>query len=161
MKKATPVKKLMVSALVILYDIVSLFWCYVSLISVVYDSSFISVGNSMEIIGGADTPTLMFVTGNVLRCVLAVLFILLSVGSAVLSTVSLCKKPTNRKIRILLCLLPALALMIFVLIPAQSYVVALYLVVRKIPFLKYAPIGYVIVSAVMIVVNVLSSHKSY
>ena len=63
MKKIVLVKKLGLSALVILYDVVSLLWCYIISSNFVYNLSEIQRrGPSITIIGGADLPTWSFKT---------------------------------------------------------------------------------------------------
>ena len=73
--------------------------------------------------------------------------------------VSIFKKQTNRKLNILLCIFLVLSLIVFIFIPTQAYAVSLYVLVRKLSFLKYLPILYVIVSLLAIIANALISKK--
>lgn len=66
MNKISLVKKWIFSILVILYAIISLFWCYIILSNFVYNLTEIQVREpSIEIIGGADLPTWSFIMGGV------------------------------------------------------------------------------------------------
>lgn len=156
MKKIVLVKKLGLSALVILYDVVSLFWCYIISSNFVYNLTEIQQrGPSITIIGGADLPTWSFIMGGILGCACSVLFVLLSLTTVFLFTISILKKQTNRKLNILLCIFLALTLIIYMLIPAQTYNIALYSLASKIPLLKYSQIFYIIISVVNIIFLIL------
>lgn len=160
MKKIVLVKKLVLSALVILYDVVSLFWCYIISSNFVYNLTEIQQrGPSITIIGGADLPTWSFIMGGILGCACSVLFVLLSLTTVFLFTISILKKQTNRKLNILLCIFLVLTLIIYMLIPAQTYVVSLYALVRKLSFLKYIQFIYIIISLIIIVTNILFAIK--
>ena len=160
MNKSNLVKKSILSALVILYDIVSLFWCYIITSNFVYNLSEIQRrGPSITIIGGADLPTWSFIMGGILGCACSVLFVLLSLTTVFLFTISIFKKQTNRKFNILLCIFSALTLIIYMLIPAQTYVVSLYTLVRKLSFFKYIQFIYIIISLIIIVTNILFTIK--
>ena len=157
MKKVELVKKLILSALVILYDVLSLFWCYIITSNFVYNLSLIQKrGTSIGIIGGADVPTLIYKMGNVIVGVFSILFVLLSITTVVLLTVSIIQKQTNRKFKILLCIFLTFTLIIYMLIPAQTYAVTLYALVRK---LKYIQFIYIIISLIIIVTNILVAIK--
>lgn len=156
MDKSNLIKKFVLYVLVIIYDVVSLLWCYIISSNFVYNLTEIQRrGPSITIIGGADLPTWSFIMGGILGCACSVLFVLLSLATVFLFTVSIFKKQINRKFKTLLCVFSALTLVIYTLIPAQTYAVSLYVLVRKLSFLKYLPILYVIVSLLAIVANAL------
>ena len=160
MNKFNLVKKSILSALVILYDIVSLFWCYIISSNFVYNLTKIQIKElGIEIIGGADLPTWSFIMGGVFGIAFSVLFVGLSVATTFLFTVSIFKKQTNRKFNILLCVFSAITLIIYMLIPAQTYVVSLYALVRKVSFLRYIQFIYIILSLMLIVSNILFAIK--
>ena len=160
MNKFNLVKKSILSALVILYDIVSLFWCYIISSNFVYNLTKIQIKElGIEIIGGADLPTWSFIMGGVFGIAFSVLFVGLSVATTFLFTVSIFKKQTNRKFNILLCVFSAITLIIYMLIPTQTYVVSLYALVRKVSFLRYIQFIYIILSLMIIVTNILFSIK--
>ncbi len=160
MNKFNLVKKSILSALVILYDIVSLFWCYIISSNFVYNLTKIQIKElGIEIIGGADLPTWSFIMGGVFGIAFSVLFVGLSVATTFLFTVSIFKKQTNRKFNILLCVFSAITLIIYMLIPAQTYVVSIYALVRKVSFLRYIQFIYIILSLMIIVTNILFAIK--
>ena len=160
MNKFNLVKKSILSALVILYDIVLLFWCYIISSNFVYNLTKIQIKElGIEIIGGADLPTWSFIMGGVFGIAFSVLFVGLSVATTFLFTVSIFKKQTNRKFNILLCVFSAITLIIYMLIPAQTYVVSLYALVRKVSFLRYIQFIYIILSLMIIVTNILFAIK--
>lgn len=160
MNKFNLVKKSILSALVILYDIVSLFWCYIISSNFVYNLTKIQIKElGIEIIGGADLPTWSFIMGGVFGIAFSVLFVGLSVATTFLFTVSIFKKQTNRKFNILLCVFSAITLIIYMLIPTQTYVVSLYALVRKVSFLRYIQFIYIILSLMIIVTNILFAIK--
>ncbi len=153
-------KKFILSALVTLYDIVSLFWCYILVKSLIFELSTVAIGmNGIEVIGGADIPTLIYKIGNVIGVVFPMLFVLLSITTVVLLTVSIIQKQTNRKFYISLCIFSTFTLIIYKLIPAQTYAVSHYILVRKLSFLKYIQFIYIIISLIIIVTNILFAIK--
>ena len=160
MNKFNLVKKSILSALVILYDILSLFWCYIITSNIVYNLTEIQIKEpSIGIIGGAGLPTWSFIMGGVFGIAFSVLFVVLSVATTFLFTASILKKQTNRKFKILLCVFSAITLIIYMLIPAQTYVVFLYALVRMVPLLKYIQFIYIILSLIIIVKNILFAIK--
>ncbi len=156
------IKRLILSAVVIFYAIVSLLLCYVFLSDLAYAFSFVSITeNGMEIIRGIDAISLLIITRNVLQYILFILFVLLSIATVFLLTVSMFKKRTSRKLSILLCVFPMLSLLVFIVIPTQIYVVSLYVLIRQLPFIKllleYIHIFYIVLSFVIIEKNILFS----
>ena len=97
--------------------------------------------------------------GGVFGIAFSVLFVGLSVATTFLFTVSIFKKQTNRKFNILLCVFSAITLIIYMLIPTQTYVVSLYALVRKVSFLRYIQFIYIILSLMIIVTNILFAIK--
>ena len=97
--------------------------------------------------------------GGILGCACSVLFVLLSLTTVFLFTISILKKQTNRKLNILLCIFLVLTLIIYMLILAHTYVVSLYALVRKLSFLKYIQFIYIIISLIIIVTNILFAIK--
>ncbi len=144
--------------LVFIYDIVSLFWCYILVKSLIFELSTVAIGmNGIEVIGGADIPTLIYKMGNVIGVVFPILFVLLSITTVVLFTLSIFKKQTNRKFNILLCIFLVLSLIVFMMIPAQTYAISLYLLARKLSFIRYIGVFYIVLSIAIIVINILFS----
>lgn len=155
------IKKFVLYAFVIIYDVVSLLWCYIISSNFVYNLTEIQLRDpSITIIGGADLPTWSFIMGGILGCACSVLFVLLSLATVFLFTVSIIQKQNNRKFYILLCTFSALTLIVFMLIPARTYAVSLYALVRKLSFLKYIQFFYIIISLIIIVTNILVAIKS-
>ena len=163
MKKVELVKKLISFGLVILYDVVSLLFCYVLLNELFYTFSVASSNeNGMTIIGGAGIPTLMFIVAKGLRFVFPIIFIvfiLLSITTVILLTVLSFKEQINQKLHILLCLFSALSLILFILIPIQMYVIPWYVLFKKLSFFKYLPTLYIVLSVVINVKCVLFAVK--
>ena len=152
--------KRIISIISMLYGIVSLFWCYILIKSLIFELSTVAIGmNGIEVIGGADIPTLIYKIGNVIGVVFPMLFVLLSITTVVLLTVSIIQKQNNRKLNVLLCVFLTLTLIIYMLIPAQTYAVSLYALVRKLSFLKYIQFIYIIISLIIIVTNILFAIK--
>lgn len=158
MNKLNSFKKFIVSALVILYDVVSLIWCYIIFSNLVYNFSLVSINeNSIGIIGGADAPTTLFLLGKFLGVGFSILFILLSIAIIFLLTISTFKKQVNQKLSILLCIFLVLSLIVFMMIPAQTNVISLYILVRKLSFIRYIGVFYIVLSIAIIVINILFS----
>lgn len=154
------IKKFVLYAFVIIYDVVSLFWCYILVKSLIFEFSTVKIGvNGIDIIGGADIPTLIYKMGNVIRVVFPILFVLLGITTVVLLTVSVLKKQTNRKLNILISVLIALSLFVFMMIPFRTYYVSSYLLIKIFSFLKYTQIVYIMLSFTVIVKNILSVIK--
>ena len=156
MKKIELVKKLIVSTLVILYDIVSLLWCYVLVRNLIYNVSSITVGmNGLEITVREDILAFVFEAGNILGCLLPIILVLFSMATVILLTVSMFKKQTARKLHLLLCAFLTVSFIIYLLIPIPTYVISLYLLVEKMPLLKHMRIVYSILSLGAVVTNAL------
>ena len=156
MSKSNLIKKFVLYAFVIIYDVVSILWCYIISSNFVYNLTEIQMNeHSIGIIGGVDLPTWSFIMGGILGCACSVLFVLLSIATVFLFTVSIIQKQANRKFNILLCIFSALTLIIYMLIPAQTYNIALYSLASKIPLLKYSQIFYIIISVVNIIFLIL------
>lgn len=161
MSKSNLIKKFVLYAFVIIYDVVSILWCYIISSNFVYNLTEIQMNeHSIGIIGGADGPTLMFMFGGTLGIALVIMFAFLSIATVFLLTVSIFKKQKNQKFNRLLCIFSVLTLIIFVFIPAQTYNIALYSLASKIPLLKYSQIFYIIISVVNIMVNILYTCKN-
>ena len=154
------IKKFAFFTLVFIYNIVSLLWCYIITSNFVYNLIEIQRRDpSITIIGGADLPTWSFIMGGVFGVAFSVLFVVLSLATIFLFTVSILKKQTNRKFNILLCVFSALTLIIYMLIPPHTYGVSLYAVVRIVSFFKYIQFIYIILSLMLIVTNFLFTIK--
>ena len=92
------IKKFISSSLIILYNIISLLWCYILVKNLIFEFSTVKIGlNGIEIIGGADIPTLIYKMGNVIGVVFPMLFVLLSITTIVLLTVLIIQKQNNNK----------------------------------------------------------------
>ena len=148
-------KKIILSTLAVLYDIISLLWCYIITSNFVYNLAEIQRrGPSITIIGGADLPTWSFIMGGVFGIAFSVLFVVLSLATVFLLTISVFKKHQHPIINILLCVFSALTLIIFMLIPTQTYAVSLYALVRKLSFLKYSQSFFIVLSFFVLIANI-------
>ena len=160
MNKFNLVKKSILSALVILYNVVSLLWCYIIPSNFVNNLTEIQKREpSIGIIGGADWPTWSFIMGGVFGIAFSVLFVVSSLVTVFLFTAAILKKQKNQKIGVLFCVFSVLTLIYFMLIPAHTYVVSLYALVRKLSFLKCMQFIYIIISLIIIVINILFAIK--
>ena len=101
-----------------------------------------------------DIHTLLSRLTNVFGCLLPVLFILLSVTTIILLIISSFKKHKTPMINVFLCVFVLLSLIAFVLIPPQTYIIALYILVQQISFLKYSQTFYIILSVLVLIKNV-------
>ena len=155
MKKNNFAEKIIFSVFSTLYSVISLFLCCVIINNLINSVFKISVNeNNIGIIGGADTPTLIFQIGNVLQFAFSILFLIFSIAAVSMLFVLILGKKAKPKFRILICIFSALSLIVFMMIPAQSYILKLYILVRNLSFLKYSNILYIIISVVIIAVNV-------
>ena len=147
----------------IIYDILALFWCYVLASNLIYRFTEISVNEgSIGIIGGADLPTLMFLlkTGAIFSCLLHITFALFNIVLPLLLTIAAFRTKTNRALNIWLIVLLGVALTIFILIPSQMYIVALYVAVLGLGYLAaILKIAYFVLSGSAIVLNILALIK--
>lgn len=147
----------------IVYDIVALFWCYVITSDLIYRFTDISVNNEgIGIIGGADLPTLTFMlqTGAIFSFILHITFALLNIVIPLLLTIAAFRTKTNRALNIWLIVLLGVALTFFILIPPQTYIVALYAAVLSIGYLAaILKIAYFVLSGSAIVLNILALIK--
>lgn len=162
MNKHEKAKKLILSVFVILYGAVSLFWCCIILRQIIYDFSFVATNeSSIGIIGGADLPTLTFMlaTERIFGWIFSVLFLILSVGTVILLTLSIFKNKISKKYRVMLCILEVINLIAFILIPPQTYAVSLYSFTREFLIAGYLPVAYIAISAAVIAMNILLTMK--
>lgn len=149
-------KKIILPVVTVLYDIISAFWCYIVSTSIIKNLLYYSAeGAHIGIIGGADAPTLMFMIVNVLGWIAVWTFVPLCVASAISLTVSAFQEHKTLKSNVLSCVLMASSLTAFLLTPAQTYTISLYIFAEKIPLVMYAKYFYIIISLVAIVVNII------
>lgn len=149
------IKKFLLPAFAILYDVSTLVWCYVIASGLAYAVTFVSQ-TEMGIIGGADIPRFLFQVGNLLKLILSLLFVVLSIGTAVLLTLSACKKHISRKAAIVLCVPSAVSFIVFFFIPVDTYLVSLYTIVRNLSLVTCAHIVHIVLSGAVVLVNILS-----
>lgn len=155
MKQRGVVKKYILPTLTVLYDVSTLFWYYVIINGLIYNFSRIFVrDNGIGIIGGADTPTSMFQEGNLLKLILALLFLAASIGTAVLLTLLARKKYISRKASIALCVCSVVSFVAFFFIPVDTYLVSLYAVVRNVLLVRCAHIVHVVLSGAVVFISV-------
>ena len=154
MKKLNTIKQISTHILVILYEIISVFWCYIIINNIVYSHFRVYAEHeSIGIIGGADTPTMMFIMGELLKWNFSILFVIICIVTIFILNFSLFKKKVSKKFNKILCVFSVLSLIVFMLVPAQSYAVSLYTVFRILPFTKYIQIIYIIVSIMVVAIN--------
>ena len=146
--------KIMRKISAVIFDISTLFWCGVFIKNIIYSVTRISTDKGeIGIIGGADFPTLIFILQT--NGFIQLLFILVSIAAGILLTISAFKSLKIKHIRIILTVLISVTALLFLLIPPQSYAVSLYTVLRKIPFLKYVNLIYILIAAINIVLSVV------
>lgn len=146
--------KIMRKISAILFDILTLFWCGVFLENIIYSVTRISADKgAVGIIGGADFPTLLFILQT--NGLIQIFFIPASIAAGILLTISAFKSLKIKHIRIILTVLIFVSALVFLLIPPQSSAVSLYTVLRKIPFLKYVNLIYILIAAINIVLSVV------
>jgi hypothetical protein len=152
-------KKNIFRIVAIIYNIVALFWCYVMASALIYEFTNIHIKDgSIGIIVGADLPTLTFMlqTGAIFSCLLHITFALLNIVIPLLLTIAAFRIKTNRALNIWLIVLLGIVLTIFILIPTQMYIVALYAAVLSIGYLAaILKIAYFVLSGSAIVLNIL------
>jgi hypothetical protein len=152
-------KKNIFRIVAIIYNIVALFWCYVMASALIYEFTNIHIKDgSIGIIVSADLPTLTFMlqTGAIFSCLLHITFALLNIVIPLLLTIAAFRIKTNRALNIWLIVLLGIALTIFILIPTQMYIVALYAAVLRIGYLAaILKIAYFVLSGSAIVLNIL------
>jgi hypothetical protein len=156
-------KKNIFRIVAIIYNIVALFWCYVMASALIYEFTNIHIKDgSIGIIVGADLPTLTFMlqTGAIFSFILHITFALLNIVIPLLLTIAAFRIKTNRALNIWLIVLLGIALTIFILIPTQMYIVALYAAVLRIGYLAaILKIAYFVFSVAAIVLNILGLIK--
>ena len=147
-------KKIIIYTLNLLYSLIVLLYCYVFTQTLIFALSDIRIGlNGLET-KIPDIHTLLSRLTNVFGCLLPVLFILLSVTTIILLIISSFKKHKTPMINVFLCVFVLLSLIAFVLIPPQTYIIALYILVQQISFLKYSQTFYIILSVLVLIKNV-------
>ena len=147
-------KKIIIYTLNSLYSLIALLYCYVFTQTLIFALSDIRIGlNGLET-KIPDIHTLLSRLTNVFSCLLPVLFILLSVTTIILLIISSFKKRKTPMINVFLCVFVLLSLIAFVLIPPQTYIIALYILVQQISFLKYSQTFYIILSVLVLIKNV-------
>ena len=129
--------------LAILYDGITLVYNYVLLSSLVFAiTSVWADEHSIGIIRAAERPSLF----HNLLIILIVAFAVVSVTAAVLLTVTAIKKESKTGMKVPACVLILLSVMLLLLIPPQVYAVPLYILISKVPFMKFAYEYYLVLS---------------
>ena len=154
-------KKNIFRIVAIIYDIVALFWCYVMASALIYEFTNIHIKDgSIGIIADLPTLTFMLQTGAIFSFILHITFALLNIVIPLLLTIAVFRIKTNRALNIWLIVLLGIALTIFILIPIQMYIVALYAAVLRIGYLAaILKITYFVLSGSAIVLNILALIK--
>lgn len=118
-------KKNIFRIVAIIYDIVALFWCCVLARDLIYHFYVKLGGDRIVIFGGVGYSTAVFEYGEILGLILPITFIILSLFSVVLLTISAFKTCVKKRTNIwLICLLGG-ALTLFLLFPAMTYLTTL------------------------------------
>ena len=135
-----------------LYGILSLLWCGILAQALVYSSKVIETGGTEISIKSPE---------SVMRLLLSLpaFVILFALASAVLVVVSVFMKRNHRKFTILICVFSALTSVLFLLLPPQAYLIPFYMIVRKLPVLRYSRIAYILISVAVILANILHTSK--
>lgn len=120
-------KKIIFRIVAIIYDIVALFWCCVLASNLIYNLTYVIVGEDIiGIFGGVDYLTTVFEYGKIFRWILPIAFIISSLFSVILLTVTAFKTRVEKRTNIwLICLLGG-ALTLFLLFPKMTYIITLY-----------------------------------
>lgn len=160
MNNLRKLKKIVFSAHLIIYDILTIFWCYIILRNIVYTYTNVFLSeSSITIIGGADTPTTLFMMSKLFGCFFSIVFILLSIVILVVQIFLKSKKRISEKLNIILCVVLTLSLIVFMLIPIQRYAVSLFALVRTEFLIKYIILFYIILSILLFLKTLHSCSK--
>lgn len=148
-------KKVIFALLVIIYDVLSLFWCSVIALNLVFSLTRISFDGVHVYATLLSNPSVSF------SCAYNILFILFSFFAALLLTVNIFKKQTNKKLNILICVFLSLSLIEFLLIPATVYILAYYVILSSVitniqSFAFIRPL-YILISFAILVIHVIFS----
>lgn len=135
----------------IVYGIVSLFWCYVLVRSLVYSLSALSMNSH----------------GIGLICVenslwlLMVIFILSTFTTDALGMISTVNKRSSWRLHIVVSVFATLSFLVFLLIPPQTYAVEMYILVKHIggAFVGYMRQIYIAVTLAMIGTHIVCGLK--
>ena len=155
-------KRLTNIVLTTVYGIVALFWCYVLVSALVYSYSDLYVdSNSVGIIGGAENPALLFGLKTMLLSpiILIALFILCSFATVVIGMIVALRKQPRRSLHIAVCVLVMVSLLLFLLIPIQTYVVSLYLLGKFVSIVRYTQYIYYGMAGAMAMVHFMCAAK--
>lgn len=119
-------KKILFRIVTIVYDIVALFWCCVLARDLIYHFIYVKLGGkNIGLFGGIGYPTAVFEYDEIFRLILPITFIILSLFSVVLLTISAFKTCVKKRTNIwLICLLGG-ALTLFLLFPYMTLIITL------------------------------------
>ena len=119
-------KKNIFRIVAVIYDIVALFWCCVLARDLIYHFIYVKLGgDNIGLFGGIGYPTAVFEYDEIFRLILPITFIILSLFSVVLLTISAFKTCVKKRTNIwLICLLGG-ALTLFLLFPAMTCLITL------------------------------------
>lgn len=110
----------------IIYDIVALFWCCVLARDLIYHFIYVKLGgDNIGLFGGIGYPTAVFEYDEIFRLILPITFIILSLFSVVLLTISAFKSCVKKRTNIWLICLLAGALTLFFLFPYMTLIITL------------------------------------
>ena len=135
-----------------LYGALSLLWCGILAQAFAYN---------IQIIEMSGTEISIKSSASVMRFLLSpsAFVTLFTLVSAALATVSVFMKRNNRKFAILICIFSTLTVVLFLLLPPQTYLLPFYMIVRKLPVLRYSRIAYILISVAVILANILHASK--
>ena len=153
-------KNNLLKILVIVYDVISLVWVGIISLTLYYNLFSIRIDEGTNsIIGGADISFIISSLSRLIDFSATILFVCSVLATVTLLTLSVFKRSSNRKLTILTSVLVAGCLLLFILIPKQSYVVTLYMLIRKPLFYNSIRDLYIIISAAIIPINIFTNIK--
>ena len=158
------IKKFVLYAFVIIYDVVSLLWCYIFIETMIFNFTNTKIGYfgpdvTAHAVGGIDTTSHEFIIKNILGSILPAIFIHLTVVTTFLLTMSVLKKQMSRKSNILLSIFAAISLMMIFVMPERASFFTYYKLMREARIIQYSLLFYILISLIIIVTNILFAIK--
>ena len=137
----------------VLYDGLILILSYVFFTSIAFSISRISVINgSIGIIGGADIPTVLFLSMTNPVVLFMALFIIFGLSAAVMITVVSFKNSCSMRLYITAIVFLITTMVLFVLIPLQAYVISLFVMKAAIIYDTIRVLYYLVTAAEILII---------
>jgi hypothetical protein len=158
-QKRAILKKIVLSTIAVVYNIATVIWYYIAVKNYIFVFKTLS---GFGIIGVSDWKASMSIflkLDYIWYLLLSILFLALNTVIAVMLTRRAFGKVLTKKTKLLLCILLAITLVFYILVPFYKYFWALYAVFKRIQLISVFGVVYFVILALAFAISVYAIKK--